>query len=155
MSLAVISDISFAAYIKAMQKVDAARLPSRTEADSIIAEVEPNLSTRQFLLTNAAIEKDPETKKNLLRFRIPLDLLAEELPAVGDFPYSAGSVHWDGPTLFLKGSKSKYINKNNLPICKEFFPNAHCEELDAGHWVHAEKPTETVELVGQFIKEGK
>jgi len=34
-----------------------------------------------------------------------------------------------------EGTKSKYINKNNIPIAKEFFPSMSLETLDAGHWV--------------------
>lgn len=32
------------------------------------------------------------------------------------------------------GSKSKYINKNNIPVIKAFFPNYELVTLDAGHW---------------------
>ena len=34
----------------------------------------------------------------------------------------------------MKGAKSKYINKYNIPIAKEFFPGMSLETLDASHW---------------------
>lgn len=34
----------------------------------------------------------------------------------------------------MKGAKSKYINKYNIPIAKEFFPGMSLEMLDASHW---------------------
>ncbi|THG95721.1 hypothetical protein EW026_g5973 [Hermanssonia centrifuga] len=87
-----------------------------------------------------------------LRFRIPLHTIGAAIPELGSFPYEPGEREWDGPTLFIKGTKSKYINDRNIPIAKEFFPNATLEPLEAGHWVHAEKPNEFKQLVTNFIK---
>jgi pimeloyl-ACP methyl ester carboxylesterase len=54
--------------------------------------------------------------------------------------------------MFMKGEHSKYLNKYNIPTAKEYFPNMRLEVLDAGHWVHAEQPAETVRLVSEFIE---
>lgn len=35
---------------------------------------------------------------------------------------------------------------------KEMFPNAVFEYIDAGHWLHAEKPTEFLQLVYDFLR---
>jgi pimeloyl-ACP methyl ester carboxylesterase len=107
------------------------------------------------------VSDQDESGKSFLRFRLPVQLLKEEVPSIGEFPYtppppvSATSPQWMGPVLVLKGAQSKYVNRRNIPICEAFFPNCRVEILDAGHWVHAEKPAETVELVGQFILDGK
>ncbi len=92
-----------------------------------------------------------------LSFRIPLDILSEYIPHIGDFPYGPGEVSWDGPTLFVKGKQSKYINRRNLPDCEAFFPKMKLEILDTGHWVHAERPGEFVDVVSRFVQaaEGK
>jgi pimeloyl-ACP methyl ester carboxylesterase len=93
-----------------------------------------------------------------LAFRIPLDLLGRSIPHIGDFPYpqpdseSTSEINWPGPTLFLKGEHSKYINRRNIPIAKAYFPQMKLEVLDAGHWVHAEQPAETLRLVKEFIE---
>jgi pimeloyl-ACP methyl ester carboxylesterase len=114
-------------------------IPSCTHAQA--------LPTRQFLLTNTMTKPD-----KTLGFRIPLDILSSSIPAIGNFPYFPGQVTWEGPTLFVKGEHSKYINRRNLPDCKAFFPNMKLETLDAGHWVHAERPTEYVDIVTRFIQ---
>jgi len=31
-------------------------------------------------------------------------------------------------------TKYRYINHNNLPVMRAFFPSMRLEELDAGHW---------------------
>ena len=93
-----------------------------------------------------------------LTFRIPLTLLSHSIPAIGYFPYKPPppvtriSPTWNGPTLFIKGKQSRYLNRHNIPIAQAFFPNMKLEELDTGHWVHAERPMETVKLVEDFVK---
>lgn len=109
-----------------------------------------SLPTRQFLLTNAM-----QAANKTIKFRIPLDIISDSIPSIGDFPYQPGEVTWSGPTLFVKGEHSNYINRRNIPSCEAFFPNMQLETLDAGHWVHAERPTEFVQLVDQFIRKVK
>lgn len=148
---------AFQAYIDCMRKVETSKCKHRSDADKMLQEVEPDLSARQFLLTNARTET--KNGEEHLVFRLPLDLLAEEIPSIGTFPYtppppkSETSPTWDGPVMFLKGAKSKYINKRNIPVCEAFFPNMKLETLDAGHWVHAEQPAETMRLITEFVHE--
>lgn len=156
-----------------MQKVQAAKVKTKSEADKILQDYEPTLPTRQFLLTNSMTTPATNSTPAHLTFRIPLQTLGDAIPSIGDFPFCpptlegpevhprtlemAGNVDkapmasWSGPTLFLKGAKSKYINKYNIPVARAFFPAMKLVELDAGHWVHAEKPKETVELVRDFV----
>lgn len=108
------------------------------------------MPTRQFLLTNAITAPDKTVK-----FRIPLDIIHESIPSIGEFPYQPGEVSWSGPTLFIKGEHSNYINRRNIPVCKEFFPSMELETLDAGHWVHAERPMEFVDLVDKFVRKAE
>ena len=83
---------------------------------------------RAFLLTNLDSTARP------LKFQIPLDIIGASIPNLGSFPYKPGERTWRGNTLFVKAAKSKYINKNNLPISKEFFPTMSLETLDTSHW---------------------
>jgi len=156
----VSTNASFETYIESMKAVDEAQVGSRSEADKILAKVEANPGIRQFLLTNLRSDKD-ESGKSIMRFRVPLQLLGDAIPSIGDFPYtppppvSATSPQWTGPTVFIKGAKSKYINSRNIPVCEAFFPNATIETLDAGHWVHSEKPLEVVEIVAKLVQGAK
>ncbi|POY74906.1 hypothetical protein BMF94_1882 [Rhodotorula taiwanensis] len=139
----------FEAYIGAMKEIDAAKVHSRKEADEILERTEPDLGVRQFLLTNL----DRATPADPYHFRIPIDFLQNAIGEIGAFPYTPGERVYDKPSLFLKGSKSKYINSRNIPVINQFFPNSRLETLDAGHWVHAERPKEFVEFVHDFCKE--
>ncbi|KAL7419664.1 hypothetical protein Q5752_005578 [Cryptotrichosporon argae] len=158
----------FEAYTDGMLEVERAQVATKAEADRILQKVEPELATRQFLLTNTMTKTSPSGAKHLT-FRIPLPLLRNYVPQIGAFPFtppppdlpgsgSAGSPTsptWDGPTLFIKGAHSRYINRHNIPVAKAFFPNMRLETLDAGHWVHAERPNETVDLVERFVRDAK
>lgn len=142
----------FTQYLDSMLDIKHAGVHSRSEADKILQEIEPDLGTRQFLLTNTKMEDGKIT------FRIPLEMLKKYLDNIGDFPYSPGqpdSPQWDGPALFLQGIRARYINDRNIPIAKQFFPNMQLVPMETGHWVHAEKPNETVQLVESFITTGK
>ena len=115
-----------------------------------------NLSTRQFLLTNTKTSLGTDSH---LTFRIPLSLLSASIPSIGNFPYTAPppitpkSPQWCGPTLFIKGERSRYLNPRNIPVARAFFPSMKLKILDTGHWVHAEEPVQTVDLVEAFIKD--
>ncbi|KAJ9116082.1 hypothetical protein QFC20_000755 [Naganishia adeliensis] len=149
----------FAAYAKGMQEIEEAKVRTKSEGDKVLQAYEKaaltvlpskSLPTRQFLLTNAITAPDKTVK-----FRIPLDIIHESIPSIGEFPYQPGEVSWSGPTLFIKGEHSNYINRRNIPVCKEFFPSMELETLDAGHWVHAERPMEFVDLVDKFVRKAE
>lgn len=109
--------------------------------------------TRAFLLMN--LEHPTTQHQRPLKFRVPIGLLGDSIPEIGGFPWSPEERTFDGPTLFIKGKKSKcaiaidefsscrsgteacccrYINRHNVDTARAFFPNMILEELDAGHW---------------------
>ncbi|KAI0314313.1 Alpha/Beta hydrolase protein [Amylostereum chailletii] len=118
----------FKGYVEAMQKIEEGQVSSRKDAQDILTPYEHDAMTRAFLLTNLDTQAKP------LRFRVPLDIIGPAIRDMGWFPYAPGERTWDGKTLFVKGNKSRYINKSNLPIMKQFFPNMALETLDTGHW---------------------
>lgn len=127
----------FSNYMKGMHtirsKIKSGEITSRKQADEYLHQhVESALGIRQFLLTNLQTDKE----KNM-DWRISLEHITPELDkgSIGDFPFDAeDGKTFDKPTLFLKGSKSKYINRKNEPSLKHFFPQAKLETLNAGHW---------------------
>lgn len=142
-------------YAKGMQEIAAAHVHTRKEADAILQKYEPVASTRQFLLTNA------RSTPHGITFRIPLESLAHAIPKLGDFPYTPPppvtptSPVWNGPTLFIRGTHADYLRDAVLPTCKAFFPNCEVVDIDAGHWVHAEKQKETGDAIVGFLESEK
>lgn len=76
-----------------------------------------------------------------MKFRVPLSVLGESLDDMADFPWSEpGSVKYDGPTLVVRGTKSKYVSDDTIPAIKQFFPNSEIADVEAGHWLISENP---------------
>ncbi|EUC62787.1 alpha/beta-hydrolase [Rhizoctonia solani AG-3 Rhs1AP] len=137
----------FRRYIDAMKEIDEAKVKTKKEGEEILKKYESDASTRAFLLHNLIAPSKGEP----LKFRLPLSAIADAIDGIGEFPYTPGKETWNGATLFVKGAKSKYINRRNMGVMEQFFPNMRLETLDTGHWVHAEKPQEFVDLVSDFI----
>jgi len=54
--------------------------------------------------------------------------------------------------LFIRGEKSNYIKDSDLDEIYEYFPNADLVTIpNAGHWVHAENPTQFVDALEDFL----
>ncbi|KAH7325315.1 alpha beta-hydrolase [Rhizoctonia solani] len=137
----------FRRYIDAMKEIDEAKVKTKKEGEEILKKYESDASTRAFLLHNLVAPSKGEP----LKFRIPLSAIADAIDGIGEFPYTPEEATWSGATLFVKGAKSKYINRRNMGVMAQFFPNMKLETLDTGHWVHAEKPQEFVHLVSNFV----
>lgn len=76
------------------------------------------MPVRQFLLTNS------ELQDGKVKFRNPLSILDGAIDSIGHFPFKEGEATWDGPTLFVRGTKSAYINRHNSPKTKHYFPKS-------------------------------
>ncbi|OAX79345.1 hypothetical protein ACJ72_06341, partial [Emergomyces africanus] len=121
----------FTKYVKGMQEIERANVTKQSEADRILHQYEESLPIRQFLLTNLIRSKE----NNTLKFRIPVQLLGESLDKLASFPFSTSdNVKFEGPSLFIRGTKSRYVQNKSLPVIAHFFPNYKLVDIDAGHW---------------------
>ncbi|TIA87527.1 hypothetical protein E3P99_03121 [Wallemia hederae] len=142
----------FLAYTQKMVEIEHANVRSKKEADEMLKAVEPNMAIRQFLLTNAEMNKET----GFYKFRIPVETLRDAIDAIGDFPFKdSDAVSFDKPTTFIKGEYSKYLNHKNIPLAEKFFPNMRLHTLPAGHFVHTEKPAEFIEILRQDIEDDR
>ncbi|KAE9392569.1 alpha/beta-hydrolase [Gymnopus androsaceus JB14] len=141
----------FLSYIEAMKRVESMKLRTRKEALEVLAEYEKDPNVVLFLLTNIITPHTSDPEHDYIRFRIPLETMSDAIQEIGSFPYAPGETRWDGRTLFVKGEKSKFINHHYIQTMKDFFPNMKLDTLDAGHWVHGERPNEFKKLVEAFI----
>jgi len=143
---------TFAHFVRAMQEIQSAKVTTSHEADAMLAKTIPELPVRQFILTN--LKHVPEQEH--LSFRVNLDSLDASLSGqhgIAGFPLSDAGKTYDGPSLFVKGNRSGYVPDSSIPHIKGLFPTAKVEGIDAGHWVHSEKPTEFIKVVEAFIKQ--
>ncbi|CBQ72044.1 conserved hypothetical protein [Sporisorium reilianum SRZ2] len=153
----------FERYIDAMVEIRDRPCRSRHEADEVLQATEPDLGVRQFLLTN--LTRNPPSAETW-SWRIPVDLIRNNIAQIGDFPYNPPAATsdeiapghenspertWHGEALFIKGTKSKYVNRRNIPTNQKYFPNSKLVHMQTGHWCQAEKPNEFVQVVEEFL----
>eukprot|EP01112_Ceratiomyxa_fruticulosa_P013927 TRINITY_DN394_c0_g2_i1.p1 TRINITY_DN394_c0_g2~~TRINITY_DN394_c0_g2_i1.p1 ORF type:complete len:310 (+),score=58.49 TRINITY_DN394_c0_g2_i1:186-1115(+) len=142
----------FKKYTTLMKNMPLKNIISRREADKWLKEEVPDESVRAFLLSNLAVDNDAPEGEIGWRWRPNLDVLEKNLEIISDFPVPEGKT-FEGDTLFVGGSKSPYINQENIPLIKKLFPKASITYIEgAGHWVHSEKPNEFIDVVSKFLK---
>jgi pimeloyl-ACP methyl ester carboxylesterase len=134
--------------ITGLNSLPLASLQSRQEADTALARFIPQPGVRQFLLKNLYRRED-----NTFAWRQNLEVLTAQMAAVG--AEISSSQPFLKPALFIRGGKSNYIStEDKLYGIPALFPNSQVETIvDAGHWVHAEKPDEVFALVKAFIEQ--
>jgi esterase len=132
--------------LAALNAVDFAKKPSRAEAEEIVSGYIHDFGTRQFLLKNLYWVEPGQ-----LGFRFNLKVFNENTSAIGDaLPFEN---QFDKKTLFLRGDKSDYILDSDFETIYHHFPNAEIETVsNAGHWLHAENPSEFFEKTIAFLK---
>ena len=148
----IVADISPKAYpqhhqaiLKGLSIIWAATIESRAEADRVLADYVAEAGVRQFLLKNLYW-----VEKGRLGLRMNLPALMSNVEEVGK-ALDVDSLY-EGPSLFLKGERSDYIQELDEILIKRHFPEALVAEVRAaGHWLHAENPAEFYQNVMNFL----
>ncbi len=131
--------------IDALLTLDLDRISSRSEADRQLSVQIDDFGVRQFLLKNLYWRE-----RGKLGFRCNLDILQHRLNEIGA-PLAADST-FEGATLFLRGGRSDYIRPDDRSLIERHFPNARINTVEnAGHWLHAENPTQFFEKSIRFL----
>lgn len=147
----VIADMAPVAYPSArhtavfngLQAVLDAQCQTRREAEVVLRQHVTMPGVRQFLL-KSFIPHDPQ----IWRFNVPA--LQENYPDILDWP--ALTTPYVGPTLFIKGGESDYLQAEHQGQVVQQFPNASAKVINGtGHWLHAEKPQLFNRLVTNFL----
>ncbi|MDC0033605.1 hypothetical protein OAJ57_03465 [Alphaproteobacteria bacterium] len=74
------------------------------------------------------------------------------MAALIDFPSPADGTNYGGPSMFLVGAKSDYVQPNHHAYIRALFPwSSVLVMADALHWLHAEKPVEFFGLVSRIL----
>ncbi|ODH49614.1 hypothetical protein GX48_04267 [Paracoccidioides brasiliensis] len=143
----------FVNYVKAMQEIERAGVTKQSEADKILERYEESLPIRQFLLTN--LIRNPTS--HILKFRLPLSTLASSLDELASFPYNPATapadLKFEGPALFIRGTRSGYVKDSMLPAIDRFFPRYQIVDVEAGHWVISENGVGFKDAVTEFLKD--
>lgn len=135
----------------ALLEMDLGLIRTREEADAVLAKSVSQPDIRMFLL------------KNLKRhagggfyWGLNLPVLANRLPEIleGVVPCTDASAVSlpEFPLLFIKGSRSPYLDSRHMDAIHRIFPCSLFREIpDAGHWIHAEQPEAFLYNVRNFL----
>ncbi len=130
-----------------LKSIDVESLKSRKDADNALGEYIKEPGVRQFLLKNLG-----RSKQGGYEWKMNLSVIDEKIENVGEATPDTKS--FEKPVLFINGATSDYIKKADEEMIHKIFPQAVIRTIKgAGHWVHAEKPVEFVDILTSFISE--
>ena len=130
--------------ITGMLSLNFDEIKTRKAADEQLSKHIVDSSTRQFLLKNLYwIEKEK------LAWRFNLPVIDRDIEIIGQGLQNV--ITFNKSTLFIRGMKSNYITEKDYPSINSIFTNSSIESIDSGHWVHADKPKEFLEILTTFL----
>lgn len=131
--------------IDGLLSVDFQKVNNRTQVEEQLSKYIVDAGTRQFLLKNVYWKT-----KERLDFRFNLKALRDNLAEIGkSLPEN---LIFEGASLFVAGDKSNYITQQDMTLIKYHFPMADYQLIsNAGHWVHADNPTDFIQKVANFL----
>lgn len=135
-------------FIRAMQAVDLVGCERRAEVEqALVGKIEPE-AIRKFLMQNLVNREDGSG----LRWQINLDVLGDSMDDLMDFPLEPEMEPYGGPTLFLAGGASDYVQDAHEPVIGRLFLDHAIHRIEGtGHWLHAEQPALFTEHVLDFL----
>ena len=150
----IVADIAARSYpahhtdvLKALHAVNFDEVKTRKEAEAVMNEHIKDFLTKQFLLKNIYWK---DTEENRMAWRFNMKVISDNYDNVSMAvpPFESST-----PALVVRGERSNYISEQDLEDFRKRFPHLSVKTISgAGHWVHAEKPTEFFNAVLQFIK---
>ena len=151
MSRMIVADIAPKAYpphhdliFEAIHALDLDKVHSRGEAEDVISHVLKDRGTLLFLLKNLYWKE-----KGQLAWRMNLPVIEAHME---DILNSVGLETVMTPTLFIRGSQSKYIQaEDEMPIHFQFPMGELITMQGVGHWLHAEDPETFYALAEDFL----
>lgn len=136
---------AFVEYAQAMRNADLSSVQRRADVDAQLVNAVPTPGTRAFLLQNLILDDQGA------RWRPNLPVIEAALPAISAWPEDE-SGRYDGPTLFIYGGKSDYVQHNHRATIERYFPQVQFAEIpEAGHWVHAERLDDFLATLTLFL----
>ena len=116
---------------------------TRAEASAALEPAVPDATVRAFLLQNLSISPPA--------WRIGLAEIAGDMAAIESWPAFPGA-GFDGPSLFVRGERSDYVQDADVPTIKALFSGAKLVTVqDAGHWLHVDQAKVFGDIAEEFL----
>lgn len=129
--------------LEAMNAIPISTLEDRKVAEAVLAKTLEDRGIRLFLMKNL------KRKDKGYVWKVNLPVVTKKYEAILE---KIEGDPFEEPTLFVRGGNSKYVLDKDMDYIKELFPNAELKTVDeAGHWIHAERPIEFMDIVKKFL----
>ena len=134
----------YAEAVEALARLDLESLTRLKDAEKRLRPAIPDPAVRLFLLKN--LDHLPDGS---YRWKVNLDAIRRNLSLI------CGPVDicvFPKPCLFIRGSDSNYIEPDDWPEIKSFFPQAQLATIaGSGHWPHVDNKTAFLDALGDFL----
>ncbi|MEU0092017.1 alpha/beta fold hydrolase [Kribbella sp. NPDC006257] len=135
---------AFTDYARAMRTADLSNVQRRADVEAQLVDAVDSAGTRAFLLQNLILDSEGA------RWRPNLPVIEAVLPEISGWPDITGT--YEGPTLFVYGGKSDYVQQDHRATIATYFPHVQYAEIpEAGHWVHAERLDDFLTTITPFL----
>lgn len=130
--------------LEALSSLDLSAIEKRSDAQDMLMDKLGNMGVVQFLLKNLNRKPDQsyEWKANVDLLHQKYEEVSKEI--IFDAPCNI-------PSLFVRGTNSSYITAEDETHISDIFNKVQYENIEAGHWVHAEKPMELLNVTQTFF----
>jgi esterase len=136
--------------IEGLTALDFNKVCTRKDADLQLNHFVDEISIRQFLLRN--LTKNSQGKFILKCNIANISHCYQQIMQANKL--TDKQKPYQGPTLFIKGGNSDYIQVKHRDDIAKLMPNSRAKIIQgAGHWLHAEKPVAFNKLVIDFLAE--
>ncbi|HRJ51334.1 MAG TPA: alpha/beta fold hydrolase [Candidatus Thiothrix moscowensis] len=133
------------ALLQAMATMPLANISSRKQADEWLAATVKQPFERGFLLKNLGRATD-----GTFFWQCNLAEIARHYLKISSFPAFDIATHM--PALFIDGGQSDYVQDEDMPLIRQYFPLAERVTVEAaGHLPHVQTPVEFTALVESFL----
>lgn len=120
-------------------------------ANRAIENIITEKKDRAHFLSNLILSDEPEDGTSL--WRVNLEAFLSHPEMICSLP-TFHNATFEGQTLFISGTKSKFMSKHDEREILKVFPNAEIAWLkDCGHLLHIDKQKEFCEKVITFLEE--
>lgn len=134
--------------LDALASVPMDRVQSRKEAQNILSEKIDNQGVVLFLMKNFSRKKEGG-----YRWKINLPLLQKAYKQLMAHDLRTRE-SLESEVLFVRGGASNYILEEDLIDIKAVFPQSQIKTIDnAGHWIHAERPVELLDVISTYFRQ--
>lgn len=132
-------------YFRAFEEIDWSSMNNRKDIDEALSRYESDMGVRLFLAKNI-------DRADTGGFRVKANIAALKnaySEIIGEFPLHGV---YRQATLFVLGGASHYLIESDKPVVLKHFPMSNFISIpEAGHWVHADKPAEFLDVITDFL----